>query len=102
MNPALWNWLVKIIEGTSSDIDFPPVARRRYQMTVGTMMRVIFVAGCLVGLFILVDRAVQAPVPRRSKCMNNPKQIGLALHNYQFGYGHRLRHDVPGIGIDRV
>jgi len=71
--------LVKIIEGSSSHIDLPPVARRRFQITVGKMMAVILVAGCLVGLFILVDRAVQVPVPRRAICTNNLKQIGLAL-----------------------
>ena len=78
---------MKIIEGSSSDIDLPPVTRPRFQMTVGTMMRVILVAGCLVGLFILVDRAMQPPVRRRPRCTNNLKQIGLALHNYQAVYG---------------
>ena len=87
MNPALWNWPVNTIEGTSSDVVLAPVARRRFQMTVGKMMAVIFVAGCLVGLFILVDRAVQVPVPRRAICTNNLKQIGLALENYQAAYG---------------
>ncbi len=87
MHLARWNWLVKIIEGSSSDVVFPPVARRRFQMTVGKMMMVILVAGCLVGLFILVDRGMQPPVPRRAICTNNLKQIGLALHNYQSVYG---------------
>lgn len=87
MNPALWNWRVKNIEGSSSEIDTSPVARRRFQITVGKMMTVILVAGCLIGLFILVNRAMQPPVPRRAICTNNLKQIGLALHNYQAVYG---------------
>ena len=78
---------MKIIEGPSSDIDLPPVAPRRFKLTVGKMMRMILVAGLLVGLFVLVDRAVQEPVPRRAMCTNNLKQIGLALYNYQSAFG---------------
>ena len=72
--------------GSSSGIEDAPIVPRRFQVTVGKLMRVILVAGCLIGVMILCDRALQPPVPRRAICTNNLKQIGLALYNYQEAY----------------
>jgi Protein of unknown function (DUF1559) len=72
---------------SSPSIENPPIVRRRFQMTVGRLMKVIFAAGCLMGLVMLWDRAQRDPVPWRGMCRNNLKQIGLALHNYHQVYG---------------
>jgi prepilin-type processing-associated H-X9-DG protein len=55
-------------------------------MTVGKMMTLILVTGCLLGFGILADRAMQNPPPRRAMCMNSLIQIGLALHNYHTAF----------------
>jgi Protein of unknown function (DUF1559) len=55
-------------------------------MTVGKMMTLILVTGCLLGFVILAERAMECPPPWRAMCMNNLKQIGMALHNYQTAY----------------
>ncbi len=85
-DPPGRGWLMISDAGSSSGIDRAPIVPRRFQLTVGKLMRVILVAGCLVGFFILCDRALQPPVPLRAICMNNLKQIGLALSNYQEAY----------------
>jgi prepilin-type processing-associated H-X9-DG protein len=85
--PARGGRLVNSADGSLFELDECPVSRRRFQMTVGKMMTFILVTGCLLGFVILAERAIQNPPPRRAMCMNNLKQIGLALHNYQTEYG---------------
>jgi hypothetical protein len=68
----------------------PPANRRpRFTFTIGTMMKVILVAACFFGLWIeLVP--LRDPVTRpsaRAHCMNNVKQIALALHQYHVVHG---------------
>jgi Protein of unknown function (DUF1559) len=68
----------------------PPANRRpRFTFTIGTMMRFILVVGCLLGLLAALvpirDRTRDAP--RRAACVNNLKQIALALHQYHTVYG---------------
>ena len=47
---------------SSSAIDKPPPDRRRFQMTVGTMMRIILVIAGFMGLLVLAVRGLQEPV----------------------------------------
>jgi hypothetical protein len=68
----------------------PPANRRpRFTFTIGTMMKLILVAACFFGLWTALvpirDRTRDAS--RRAACMNNVKQIALALHQYNTVYG---------------
>ncbi len=68
----------------------PPTNRRpRFTFTIGTMMKVILVAACFFGLWTALV-PLRDPVTRpsvRAHCMNNLKQIALALHQYHVVYG---------------
>jgi hypothetical protein len=63
--------------------------RRRFTFNIWQMMRIILVVGCVFGLWAALGRLVNAPndASRRSACVNNLKQIGLAMHNYHAVYG---------------
>jgi hypothetical protein len=57
--------------------------------SVATMMKVVLAAGCLMFLVVLADRIRpegEWPRARRMACMNNLKQIALAVENYQAVY----------------
>jgi Protein of unknown function (DUF1559) len=71
---------------SSPSIENAPIVRWRFHMTVGRLMKVIFAAGCLMGLVILWDRVISCKTPWHAMCANNLKQIGLALHNYHEAY----------------
>src|SRR5271166_525423 len=59
-----------------------------------TLIELLVVIAIIAALIALLLPAVQAAreAARRAACLNNLKQIGLALHNYQ------LVHDVFAIG----
>jgi prepilin-type N-terminal cleavage/methylation domain-containing protein/prepilin-type processing-associated H-X9-DG protein len=55
---------------------------RRRAFTLIELLVVIAIIGVLVGLLLSAVQAAREAA-RRAQCVNNLKQIGLALHNYQ-------------------
>lgn len=63
--------------------------RSRFHLTTWSLMKIVFALACLFGFVGFCDRSNRemADAPRKSQCINNLKQIGLALHNYHEYYG---------------
>jgi prepilin-type N-terminal cleavage/methylation domain-containing protein/prepilin-type processing-associated H-X9-DG protein len=62
-----------------------PIKRHR-GFTLLELIVVLAILGLVLALVIPAVRRDVRPVARRSQCMNNLKQIGLALHNYHDEY----------------